>query len=307
MQGLPYYERFIKRFPTLQKLAQASEEEVMREWQGLGYYSRARNLHNCAKILQQNRQGQWPETYEELLKLPGIGEYTAAAIASFAYREPVPVIDGNVFRVMSRIFGIDQDIAAHQARKVFIRHAKMHIPRDQPDLYNQAMMEYGATICLPQPKCQECIFTKECYAYQHQLQNELPVNLKKVKIKKRYLYYIVFTLEEKIYMKQRRQNDVWQHLYDFYLVEEKDDKKIEEILYQTGINLNESEIVMESPIYKHILTHQRINARFLVVNLVKPLPDSFSKIQQLQLYDPFQIDNLPKPKLISNFLKDLYD
>lgn len=291
----------------MQKLAQASEDEVLRQWQGLGYYSRARNLHNCAKILQQNHFGEWPETHVELKKLPGIGDYTAAAIASFAFGEPVPVIDGNVFRVMSRIFGIEQDIAGYQAKKVFALHAKKLIPHQHPDLYNQAIMEYGATVCLPQPKCTQCIFKQECHAYQHKLQDQLPVNQKKVKVKKRHLYYIVFTWQSKFYMKQRRQNDVWRQLYDFFLVEDEADKSYGEISVKTDSFTNISELKLESPLYKHVLTHQQIFARFFVVNLSQQLPFAFVKMHNLELYDKVQIDDLPKPKLISNFLKDLCD
>ncbi len=305
MQGLPYYLRFIEKFPTLENLAQASEDEVLRLWQGLGYYSRARNLHNCAKILQQKHKGQWPNTFAELVKLPGIGDYTAAAIASFSFKQAVPVVDGNVYRVMSRVFGINQDIASHQAKKVFTRHAKSLIPQDTPDLYNQAIMEFGATICLPQPKCNECIFKQECYAYQNNLQDKLPLNLKKVKVRKRYLYYIVFQYEEKIYMKQRIENDVWRQLYDFYLLEGEPDLTTEKVINHIPIQEHKFEVFLESPAYKHVLTHQQLFARFFVINLPYKLSEAFAKKQKLILYDHEQIDKLPKPKLISNFLDDL--
>lgn len=308
-QGLPYYLRFVEKFPDLRNLAQASEDEVLRLWQGLGYYSRARNLHNCAKTLQQNHNGEWPITYEELKKLPGIGDYTAAAIASFSFQESVPVVDGNVYRVMSRIFGIEQDISAHKAKKVFSGFAQELIPTDRPDLYNQAIMEFGATVCLPQPKCSECIFKQECYAYQNTLQDKLPVNLKKVKIRNRYLYYIVYKYNDKFYLKQRHQNDVWRQLYDFFLIEGEKDLgygKLRRKFPAAFANINsKSALILESPLYKHVLTHQRIFARFFVVQLENQLPDELTKKYQLQLYDAEQIENLPKPKLITNFLMDL--
>lgn len=305
LQGLPYYQRFIKRFPNLENLARASEDEVLREWQGLGYYSRARNLHNCAKILQQKHHGKWPKSYSELKKLPGIGDYTAAAIASFAYKEAVPVVDGNVYRVMSRIFGIKQDISSHKAKNTFAEYSLQLLPKEAPDSYNQALMEFGATVCQPQPKCSDCIFSQQCYAYNNDLQRQLPVNLKKVKISKRYFYYIVYSYQNKFYMKQRQHKDVWRQLFDFYMIEKEEGLHYRHLSKEIDINNKQANLALESPSYKHVLTHQHIFARFFVVNLARPLPSLFTKKHQLVLYDEDQIENLPKPKLISNFLSDL--
>lgn len=305
LQGLPYYQRFIERFPDLENLAHATEDEVLREWQGLGYYSRARNLHNCAKILQQKHHGQWPKSYKELKKLPGIGEYTAAAIASFAYKEPVPVVDGNVYRVMSRIYGIKQDISSQKARKTFADYSLQLIPKEAPDSYNQAIMEFGATVCLPQPKCRDCLFRQECYAFQNNLQRELPVNLKKVRISKRYFYYIVYAFQKKLYMKQRQHKDVWRQLYDFYMIENEEGLNYQQVINKNNLDHDQASLVLASPSYKHVLTHQKIFARFFLVNLTRPLPIAFAEKHQLALFDEDQIENLPKPKLISNFLRDL--
>src|SRR6185369_7763226 len=175
-QGLPYYERFVCSFPTVFDLAMATEQNVLRLWQGLGYYSRARNLHRCAKEVVEKFNGHFPNSFNELSKLPGIGDYTAAAIASIAFRQPVAVVDGNVYRVLARVFGIEKDITSGEGKKHFFSFANELINKERPDLFNQAVMEFGALHCVPKkPKCGECIFSKSCEANQRNLQAVLPI------------------------------------------------------------------------------------------------------------------------------------
>src|SRR5690606_27237509 len=201
-QGLPYYHRFISHYPTVYALASAPEEEVLRHWQGLGYYTRARNLIRCAKVVVSQHGGSFPSSYEELKSLPGIGDYTAAAIASIAFDEPVAVLDGNVFRVLSRYFGAWNDIAQPSSRKVFADLASMLVPNEYPGIYNQAVMEFGALCCLPKaPQCAECILAPGCYAREHRAQALLPVRNVRKKARKRYFYYFVFMNGSRIAMR----------------------------------------------------------------------------------------------------------
>jgi len=219
-QGLPYYNRFVESFPDIISLADAKEDRVLRLWQGLGYYSRARNLHACAKKVRDELGGIFPQSFQELKKLPGIGSYTAAAIASFAFHEPVAVVDGNVYRVLARVLGSDQDISSSEGKAFFYEKANELIDKRQPDIYNQALMEFGALHCTPQnPKCDSCIFVKSCFAYQNGMQGVLPVNAKKQSIRKRYFTYIVIEYRGRLFMKKRQHGDIWNGLYDFFLIE----------------------------------------------------------------------------------------
>ena len=298
-QGLPYYELFIKTFPTVFSLAKASQQQVLRLWQGLGYYSRARNLHACAKMVVEDFGGKFPDNYTELKKLKGIGPYTAAAIASFAFKEPVAVVDGNVFRVLARIFGIDKDIASSEGKAFFSAKANELIPKEHPDQFNQAMMEFGALHCLPQnPLCDSCIFSKTCVANKNELQRVLPIKSKKVKVRTRYFYYFIIKQRNKILMKQREGKDIWQGLYDFYLVEAKRSQKLEKILTEDKL-LNGLTKINESKTYKHILSHQKLMVKFIEIELPSSkIPSSMG----LKWFTKKQVVALPKPILIANYL-----
>lgn len=290
-QGLPYYHRFIERFPTVKDLAEASEQEVLRLWQGLGYYSRARNLHKCARQVCEFHNGVFPQNFEALKKLPGIGDYTAAAIASICYKEPVAVVDGNVYRVMARVFGIDTAINTPKAKKEFFDLGNQLIDRHQPDQYNQAVMEFGALHCTPKnPKCDVCTFNKVCVAKQKSLQKDLPVKDKKLKVRKRYFYYLVRRNAQSLAMKKREGKDIWQGLYDFDLIESTAPLSDEALAKQIG-----KKKIEWSEEYKHVLTHQIIFARFAVLE---------SKNKDNNYFSVKKIAALPKPVLISKFLKD---
>jgi len=308
-QGLPYYQRFAEAYPTVQHLAAAPEDEVLRLWQGLGYYSRARNMHHTAKQIVEEYGGRFPNRYDELLKLRGVGSYTAAAIASFAFREQVAVLDGNVFRVLARVFGISDDIAAPASRKIFQQQANQLIPADAPDIFNQAIMEFGAIQCTPvMPDCLFCPLQQSCFAFTHGLVQELPVKSKARAARPRFFHYIVFELEGQYYLRKRLSGDIWEGLYDFYLFE--NDSKILDTgtllqeLQQAGIAVQEPQLQLPQRDYRHILSHQKITARFYLIRLHSRLREEVVQETRLSLFDAEKIDALPKPVLISSYLKD---
>jgi A/G-specific adenine glycosylase len=305
-QGLPYYTRFVQQYPTVKALAEATEHEVLRLWQGLGYYSRARNLHKCAKAVVERYNGKFPKTYSELLSLPGIGEYTAAAIASFSYREPVAVVDGNVFRVLSRLSGIDTPINSPEGKKIFTQLANECIDKESPDAHNQAVMEFGALFCKPKnPECEECVFQKSCFAFARGLQHQLPVKLKPKASRKRYFYYIVYEQANQLSMKKREAKDIWEGLFDFHLIEKSRQTKPELILEESSVrkSIQKSTEIKITKKYKHILSHQTIFSRFIIVKNKKRAQGSENA---RSFYSIDQISKLPKPVLISKFLSDHY-
>ncbi|QHL87769.1 A/G-specific adenine glycosylase [Nibribacter ruber] len=307
-QGLPYYLRFMERFPTVSDLANAPQDEVLRLWQGLGYYSRARNLHFTAKQVVEEFGGQFPGTYQELLKLKGVGSYTAAAIASFAYREPVAVLDGNVYRVLARVFGKYENIAAPASKKVFEELANSLIPQDEPDTFNQAIMEFGAIQCTPvAPDCLFCPLQQTCFAFLNGLVNALPLKEKAKSSRQRFFQYLVLQVGDQVYMKKRTQNDIWMGLYDFFLVEsEAPGLPAPEVKSQLEQALQEA-VAAFTPVdqtYKHVLSHQKIMAQFYLVSLPNRLRKEVEESIGLSLYSLEAIEELPKAVLINSFLKD---
>jgi A/G-specific adenine glycosylase len=307
IQGLPYYLRFVESYPDVFSLASAPEQEILRLWQGLGYYSRARNLHKCAKLVVDLYQGLFPSRYKSLLTLPGIGSYTAAAIASICSQEPVAVVDGNVYRVLARVFGVDLDITSSAGKKLFAELANKTIQFGRPDWHNQAVMEFGALWCTPkQPKCPDCIFKKNCFAYRHHLQHLLPVKTKSKKPVTRYFYYFVVKKGNTILMKKRNSGDIWQGLYDFYLVE-KPHAFDGDTLIQENSFLREfvsgKQKVESSQSYRHLLSHQTIISTFVILDGKK---SSKANVEEspLEYYPIKKIHDLPKPVLISRFLSD---
>ena len=220
-QGMPYFLSFTTAFPTVFDLAKANEEQVLKLWQGLGYYSRARNLHKTAQFVANELDGIFPDNYKDLLQLKGVGEYTAAAIASFSYNEVIPVVDGNVFRVLSRIFDIETDIAQASAKKEFAALAFELMPKDSPAIFNQAIMEFGALQCVPKsPNCSICVFNESCAALQKKKVDQLPIKSKKLKVRNRYFNYIVASDEnENTIIQKRTSKGIWHNLYEFPLLE----------------------------------------------------------------------------------------
>ncbi|GAB3822969.1 A/G-specific adenine glycosylase [Pontibacter rugosus] len=307
-QGLPYYQRFVETYPTVQDLAAAPQDEVLRLWQGLGYYSRARNMHHTAQLVVAQYGGIFPDNYAELIKLKGVGSYTAAAIASFAFKEQVAVLDGNVFRVLARVFGITDDIAAPASRKVFQKLADTLVPADEPDTFNQAIMEFGAIQCIPvMPDCMFCPLQQTCFAFNHGMVQELPVKSKAKAARPRFFHYVVFELNNSFYLRKRLEGDIWQGLYDFYLYES-DNKILPEaqllLELQSGVPVQQGQLQPYVKAYKHILSHQKITAHFYRIKLQEPLKNEVLKETRLALYNVEEIESLPKPVLISSYLKD---
>ena len=289
-QGLSYYTQFISRFPTVFDLAQASEDEILKLWQGLGYYSRARNMHRTANDIVTQHEGKFPENYDQLLNLKGIGEYTAAAIASIAFNKKHALVDGNVYRVLSRIFGIATPIDSTKGKKEFISLANKLLNRNDPGSHNQALMEFGALHCTPKrPDCENCIFSNECVANNLQHIDKLPVKKGKQKIKKRYFNFLVISSNEYIYLNKRTQKDIWKNLYEFPIIETSNKTEITDLGTQF-LNLLGSdrvEIKHVTSWAKHLLSHQHIHFRFIYI-------DSSSRKNNL-------------PNLIKVNKKDIFD
>jgi A/G-specific adenine glycosylase len=272
-QGLPYYLKFVSHYPTIAHLANASEAEVLKDWQGLGYYSRARNLHSAAKTMVKKHGGEFPRTYPEILALEGIGPYTAAAIGSFAFGLPYPVIDGNVQRVVSRIFGIQKPVNSTLGRKEIEEVLNTVFDKKKPADFNQAIMEFGAMHCKPQqPLCNECPFEFGCYAKQHNLVQVLPAKEKKAQVKIRYFLYLVPQKGKHEFIVKRTANDIWKNLYEFPLIEMEEpllfpnDKSIQSILKKNKWKADYT-IKHISAEYKHVLTHRIIYARFIALEM----------------------------------------
>jgi A/G-specific adenine glycosylase len=218
-QGLPYYQRFIAAFPSIQHLADAPDQQVFKLWEGLGYYSRCRNLLATARHIAYDRAGVFPDKFEDILKLKGVGPYTAAAIASFAYNLPHAVLDGNVYRVLSRIHGVSIPTDSTEGKKLFATLAQQHLPPDEPAAYNQAIMDFGAVVCKPVPECSTCFFASECTAFKEGRQLALPVKEKQLQVSDRWFFYLVLQYGTEVAIRQRHEKDVWQSLYDFLLFE----------------------------------------------------------------------------------------
>ena len=281
-QGLPYYLKFVKNYPTIQDLAKASEDKVLKDWQGLGYYTRARNLHAAAKTVVNNFGGEFPQNFKDILILEGVGPYTAAAISSIAFNLPYAAIDGNVQRVISRIFGIEAPINSTIGKKEIELVLDKIFDKKRPGDFNQAVMEFGALHCKPQqPLCTACPFELECHAYKNNLTDILPIKEKKVKIKPRYFLYIVAHRGNKEFIVKRTARDIWKNLYEFPLIELEeqlafaDKKTIHKILktkrhlFEWSEHLEDYVILNISKEYKHVLTHQIIYARFISVRTDK--------------------------------------
>jgi len=299
-QGLAYYLTFTAEFPTVFDLANASESKVLKLWQGLGYYSRARNLHFSAKYIANELNGVFPSTYNDIKTLKGVGDYTASAIASICFNEDAAVVDGNVYRVLARYFGIDTAINSSKGIKEFKELAQTLIDKTQPGAHNQAIMDFGALHCKPQnPLCETCPLNESCVALQKQLIKELPVKEKKIKIKKRYFNYLVFVSDaNETTLSERKGKGIWQGLYQFPLVESSESINLETLIQLEDFNeltavkneitlFNEKEIV-------HKLSHQHITTKFWIVK---------GNALNLESINWEEVDKLPVPVLIANFLK----
>ncbi|WP_034256598.1 A/G-specific adenine glycosylase [Adhaeribacter aquaticus] len=307
-QGLPYFLDFINTYPTVQDLANAPEDEILRHWQGLGYYSRARNMHHTAQTIVNKLHGIFPKTYQELIKLRGIGPYTAAAIASFANKEKVAVVDGNVFRVLARVFGLAENIASPAGKKAFQLLADSLISETEPDTYNQAIMEFGAIQCTPtMPDCLFCPLQQECFAFLNGMVQALPHKSKAKASRERFFHYLVLQYQDQFYLRKRIQSDIWQGLYDFYL-HETDALEIPVNLLKEQFLLLKSDQISSikntSGVYKHVLSHQKIYSKFYLFELQSRLSEETLQSTGLSLFSLAEIEALPKAVMIDKYLKD---
>ncbi|PVH25554.1 A/G-specific adenine glycosylase [Sphingobacterium corticibacter] len=302
-QGLPYFQTFVTQLPTVRDFAEAEEDFILRLWQGLGYYSRARNMHKAAKTVMSNFNGAFPTSYEEVIQLPGIGAYTASAISSFSSNEVRAVVDGNVYRVLSRVFGIDTDINSGTGKKQFQELADSLISTSQPGLYNQAIMDFGATVCKPkQPLCAACIFADQCDAFATNRVDLLPRKVKTTKIRKRYFHYFIIRRGAEIMVAKRPQGDIWANLYEFPMLETTAPILVEELQNSDAYIAHfdsATPIPLGVPI-KQVLSHQHIYAQFYLLPENTQIKNKKTDWEYI-LSD--NLDKLAKHKLIFSFLR----
>ena len=305
-QGLDYFNRFLEQWPSLGKLAEASEEEILKQWQGLGYYSRARNLHKCAKEVVRLYDGELPADYHLLVKLPGIGPYTAAAIASIAFGLPYAVVDGNVYRVLSRLFDIAVPINSDEGAKAFATLADGLLNRKHPGLHNQAMMEFGALHCVPSnPGCLFCPLQTHCLAFANGTVSLRPVKNPKAKTRTRFLNYLVIKDKaNNVYLRKRQGRDIWKNLYDFPCMESDHALTVDEVAespdFHGLLHEKDCQIVHVSPTYTHKLTHQTLIATFFEIKISDFLP--VIQENNILLVPETEMGAYPVPKLIEKYL-----
>lgn len=292
-QGLPYYERFLERYPTIFDLAKAPEDELFRMWQGLGYYNRCRNLHSTAKTIVDSYQGEFPSQFQDIRNLKGIGDYTAAAIASFAFRLPHAVVDGNVIRVLSRVFALTADASTASGKKTFQELAASLLDQKQPHLFNQAIMDLGATICTPQvPICDSCPLQQLCKAYQYNTISKFPCKKKKAPLKDRYFHFLIPDSDKELFILRREERDIWRGLYLPVFFESESEKPPSDI---KTLSWKKLPLLAQT---KQILSHQRIHGMFYEV----PLPWFSKHINtSIQKINTKNIKDFPFPRTVISF------
>ncbi|BBE19078.1 A/G-specific adenine glycosylase [Aquipluma nitroreducens] len=305
-QGMAYYSRFAAEFPTISDLADAPEDQILKLWQGLGYYSRARNLHFTAKFIQQNYNGIFPDNYNTIRSLKGIGEYTAAAIASISFNLEYPTVDGNVYRVLSRFFGIADPIDTSSGKKTFNNLAIELIKGVDPGMHNQAIMEFGALQCTPKgPNCNQCPLKERCFAFLNQKITELPVKQNKTKQRDRHFNYLVLSHRNHTWIRKREGKDIWKNLFEFPFIETEDEISIEKLTTLTEfdriISTTDQAIIENVSDWKiHILSHQRIHYRFVRIQLTDKIngTEDFIRVNKEDIF------NFAVPKLLETYLNE---
>lgn len=303
-QGLPYFHRFAEKYPSVSEFAAATEDEILNLWQGLGYYSRGRNMHRTAQMVMEDHAGYFPKKYDELIKLKGVGEYTAAAISSFAANEAKAVVDGNVFRLLARHFGIEEPINSPKAKRVFTVLANELIDEKNPATSNQALMEFGSLQCRPKnPLCGSCPLQPGCEAFKRGLTDILPLKLKKQVSRNRYFSYILLLSDGKILLNKRGPNDIWQNLYELPLIETTEAEDALNIVSAQAFRdmFGRAEIKSVYGPVRQVLSHQQIHAQFIVIDTIAGQVDL--KKESLFFADIAQLEHLAQPKLIFSFLK----
>lgn len=303
-QGWAYYEKFVSEFPAVQHLASAADEKIFKMWEGLGYYSRCKNLIAAARKIVNEFGGVFPASYEQIRELPGIGPYTAAAISSFAFNEPYAVLDGNVQRVIARYFGISTPVDTATGRNLYQQLAQSLLDEDAPGIYNQAIMDFGAVICKPQrPLCHGCMQQADCEAYKHGLVDMLPVKEKKLRIKERWFYYFVIEVEGSIFIRKRTGKDIWENLYELVLYDSgpgPDDLQhyhgfLKELFRETPFTVN-----AVSKVFRQQLTHQTIRGQFITVSASEAPQD----LKNYMLIEKKRLDEYAFPRFINDFFDD---
>lgn len=300
-QGLNYYLKFTERFLDIHELASASEEEILKLWQGLGYYSRARNLHFAAKYVSSELNGEFPNTYAEIIKLKGVGHYTAAAVASFAFNEKVAVLDGNVYRVLSRVFGISEPINTTSGEKLFRELSVKMLPSIDVDTYNQAIMEFGALQCVPaSPNCEECPMSSHCNAYEKGTVSDLPVKLKKTKVKPLHIHFFIIKRDGKLWLRKREEKAIWQNLWEFPNITSESELEVGEAIsqWQKLSGMTSLTILKTVVAEKHLLSHKRIFSQFHLITGEGELPSELGTAISIEEYESF-----PVHRLMSRFIE----
>lgn len=303
-QGLNYYQNFIKAFPGIHKLAKAPEQKVFKLWEGLGYYTRCKNLIATARYISKERKGKFPDSYDEIKNLKGVGPYTASAIASFAFDLPYAVVDGNVFRVLARVFGKNIPVDSTEGKKYFTEVANELLDEKQPGIYNQAIMDFGAVICKPVPLCSKCVFKKDCAAFLNDKIYELPVKEKKITIRKRWFYYLLLEYKKEVLIHQRTEKDIWQQLYEFPLIESQKEILQQKILSvataKEFLKKNDYELISISSLFKQQLSHQLIAGQFIKIKLKR----KYNLKGNWFWMEKNKLSKYPFPQFINQYLKE---
>ena len=303
-QGWDYYNRFINVYPTVDKLAKAQEEKIFKMWEGLGYYTRCKNLIETARFISKEKKGKFPDTYDEILALKGVGPYTAAAIASFAFNLPYAVIDGNVFRVLARFFGVKNAIESTEGKEIFGTIAEELLDKKTPGIYNQAIMDFGAVICKPKnPMCNICMLKTKCVARLGGITDKLPVKNAKITKRSRWFYYFIIEHNNKFYVRKRGVGDIWENLYEFVLLETEKMITVDKIKRSPGFKemVGKNKIVIKavSKLYKQQLTHQTIQGRFFQLKVKNEI-----SLKAYKAVTHKELKKLPFPKFITGYLTE---
>ncbi len=306
-QGMPYFNRFAQKYPTVEHFASAKEEEILKLWQGLGYYSRGRNMHQTSLIVMEKYSGYFPKNYDSLIRLKGIGEYTAAAIASFSSNEAKAVVDGNVFRLLSRYFGIDTPINTSKGKKIFTELANELLDEKQAGIFNQAMMEFGSLQCKPKnPDCLACPLQTSCEARLKNRINDLPVKIKSQKIRERYFNYILAIKDDQILFNKRGPGDIWENMIDLPLFETERSTEVHDLIQSEAfIRAFGRQVLIRSvtkPV-KHILSHQKLNTKFIEI---EGFTEDFLSDKSWLYINKEELEKLPQPKLIFQFFENFF-
>lgn len=297
-QGLDYFHRFVETFPRVEDLASADEDTILKLWQGLGYYNRARNLHKAAKQVVEEFDSRFPETYYELIQLKGVGPYTASAIASIAFNEPKAVVDGHVIRVIARLKGVTEPVDTTAIQRLIQTHADELINTDRPGDHNQAMMELGALVCTPRnPSCLECPLRDHCVAFEMGSVERIPMKSKKIKRRSRYFHYLVADVAGKVAIRQRGNQDIWSGLFEFPMIESETDEVLDLSTFEAAFHLNDTQLVEVNQAPKHVLSHQDLHAHFYHVRTSDISGDGIRIIESAELH------RFALPRLIDRYLE----